>query len=181
MKSTFSRIAVVALTLWLGLAAGAANAVTLTFNGWTANSGGYITNFADNGVAPGTAPFSFSDWLYFTLPGSSTGNGGADVVSNFSVNGFNVVFDAFTLFDYGIPLASGTPGGIFASLAFLGGAVPGSYSLNIAGHEISASLPGAYSGNVTTTSLPVPEPEIYAMLLAGLGLIGFSARRRNNA
>ena len=26
----------------------------------------------------------------------------------------------------------------------------------------------------------VPEPETYAMLLAGLGLIGFSARRRQS-
>jgi hypothetical protein len=28
--------------------------------------------------------------------------------------------------------------------------------------------------------MAVPEPETYAMLLAGLGLIGFSARRRMN-
>ena len=27
---------------------------------------------------------------------------------------------------------------------------------------------------------PVPEPETFAMLLAGLGLIGFTARRRKN-
>ena len=27
--------------------------------------------------------------------------------------------------------------------------------------------------------MAVPEPETYAMLLAGLGLIGFSARRRS--
>jgi hypothetical protein len=27
----------------------------------------------------------------------------------------------------------------------------------------------------------VPEPEIYAMLLAGLGLVGFAAQRRRNA
>jgi hypothetical protein len=32
--------------------------------------------------------------------------------------------------------------------------------------------------NSTVTS-PVPEPETYAMILAGLGLIGFSVRRRN--
>lgn len=32
--------------------------------------------------------------------------------------------------------------------------------------------------NVSVTS-PVPEPETYAMILAGLGLIGFSVRRRN--
>jgi PEP-CTERM motif len=37
-----------------------------------------------------------------------------------------------------------------------------------------------YSAKYTPTS-PVPEPETYAMLLAGLGLIGFSARRRRDA
>lgn len=31
-----------------------------------------------------------------------------------------------------------------------------------------------------TTMTPVPEPETYAMLLAGLGLLGFTARRRKN-
>ena len=37
--------------------------------------------------------------------------------------------------------------------------------------------PEAYfSGNIAL----VPEPEVYAMLLAGLGLLGFAARRRNN-
>jgi hypothetical protein len=29
-----------------------------------------------------------------------------------------------------------------------------------------------------TTTAAVPEPETYAMLLAGLGLLGFAARRR---
>jgi len=29
------------------------------------------------------------------------------------------------------------------------------------------------------TPVPVPEPETYATLLAGLGLLGFAARRRN--
>jgi hypothetical protein len=33
------------------------------------------------------------------------------------------------------------------------------------------------SGEVVSAS-PVPEPETYAMLLAGLGLLGFAARRR---
>lgn len=34
--------------------------------------------------------------------------------------------------------------------------------------------------NVTTTAVaaPVPEPETYALMLAGLGLVGFAARRR---
>jgi len=38
-------------------------------------------------------------------------------------------------------------------------------------------IDGGYSAKYTPVT-PVPEPETYAMLLAGLGLIGFSARRR---
>ena len=37
---------------------------------------------------------------------------------------------------------------------------------------------GPYSGCRPPTSFLVPEPETYAMLLAGLGLLGFAARRR---
>jgi hypothetical protein len=40
---------------------------------------------------------------------------------------------------------------------------------------------GSYDCSAKYTPLtPVPEPETYAMLLAGLGLVGFSARRRMN-
>lgn len=42
---------------------------------------------------------------------------------------------------------------------------------------VDASASGQLSGNFTVTA--VPEPESYAMLLAGLGLLGFAARRRN--
>lgn len=36
----------------------------------------------------------------------------------------------------------------------------------------------ATDGHLVTSAMPVPEPETYALLLAGLGLIGFAARRR---
>jgi probable HAF family extracellular repeat protein len=36
-------------------------------------------------------------------------------------------------------------------------------------------------GQVAVISSPIPEPETYAMLLAGLGLVGFIARRRKTA
>jgi len=38
-----------------------------------------------------------------------------------------------------------------------------------------------YSFDVTPVATPVPEPESYAMLLAGLGLVGVVARRRKAA
>jgi hypothetical protein len=38
----------------------------------------------------------------------------------------------------------------------------------------------AWYGVTNTTINPVPEPETYAMLLAGLGMMGFIVRRRKN-
>ena len=38
-------------------------------------------------------------------------------------------------------------------------------------------ITGGYSAKYTPVT-PIPEPETYAMLLAGLGLLGFAARRR---
>lgn len=47
------------------------------------------------------------------------------------------------------------------------------YTLSVSGSSVGAS---AYTGNVLLA--PVPEPETYAMLLAGLGMMGMIARRR---
>ncbi len=51
----------------------------------------------------------------------------------------------------------------------------GSYYLQISGIA-NGTLGGAYSGSISVT--PVPEPETFAMLLAGLGVMGAIARRR---
>ena len=51
------------------------------------------------------------------------------------------------------------------------------YYLAIAGIT-TGSAGGALNGSIEVT--PVPEPETYAMLLAGLGLMGAVVRRRSN-
>ena len=53
----------------------------------------------------------------------------------------------------------------------------GTYTLQIKG-TLAGTSGGPYVG-VLNIAQPVPEPESYAMLMAGLGLIGFMARRRN--
>lgn len=53
---------------------------------------------------------------------------------------------------------------------------PGSYYFKISG-TADGTFGGQYVFAVTT--LPVPEPESYAMLLAGLGVMGAIAVRRN--
>jgi hypothetical protein len=50
----------------------------------------------------------------------------------------------------------------------------GSYALQFAG--FSTSVNGVYGGTVAA----IPEPETYALMLAGLGLVGFMARRRRS-
>lgn len=52
----------------------------------------------------------------------------------------------------------------------------GTYKLEILGKSTSTSLAAGYNGNMILAA--VPEPESYAMLMAGLGLLGFVSRRK---
>jgi len=52
---------------------------------------------------------------------------------------------------------------------------PAQYRIKVAGTKF-ADAAASYSGVMTVA--PIPEPEIYAMMAAGLGLMGFVARRR---
>jgi len=44
--------------------------------------------------------------------------------------------------------------------------------------NVTGTLGGSYAG--VLAAVPVPEAETYAMMLAGLGLVGFMARRRTS-
>jgi hypothetical protein len=85
----------------------------------------------------------------------------------------------------GVQRATYTPGSSAWSLQHtdLGFLTAGSHVLEFRGNM-------AWDGHTDTTAYldavklnvsPVPEPETYAMMLAGLGLLGFMARRKKSA
>lgn len=53
----------------------------------------------------------------------------------------------------------------------------GSYALTFVGFA-TGSLGGSYGGAMLAQTAPVPEPETYALMLAGLVTLSFLARRR---
>lgn len=75
-----------------------------------------------------------------------------------------------------VPLAGNTDANEDYKLPIMSLAA-GSYKLVISG--VNSPAAASYSGTFAVT--PVPEPETYALMLAGLGAIGFVARRRRSS
>lgn len=93
------------------------------------------------------------------------------------INGFSAWLNGIQLF--GPTSVVGPNGGVTVKTQVLSGATtlpPGIYQLKIVGTSITGAN-ASYGGNIVAT--PVPEPETYLMFLAGLGAVGFLARRRS--
>lgn len=75
-----------------------------------------------------------------------------------------------------ITLNGGTVASAFSALK--GGLDAGTAYLNIHTSFIGS---GEIRGFLNAVPVPVPEPETYALLLGGLGLVGFAARRKQTA
>lgn len=114
--------------------------------------------------------FSFSLGAQSSVASSVTSLGpiGAGTYSLFSVGNDGLVGtpddQGFGAWTYG-----GAPVVHTVSLA------AGNYYYSVFG---IASGAAAYSINSAATAAPVPEPETYALLAAGLGMVGFIASRR---
>jgi hypothetical protein len=115
----------------------------------------------------------------FTFTPSVTGMAAGSLTTIGFTKSSDLDFTGATLNGVAFTLGGGGPGHNFGFT----GLIPTAGSLIVkvwgiaapalaAGTSISASYAGAMAVS------PIPEPETYAMMMAGLGLVGFMARRR---
>ena len=142
------------------------------------------------GSGPGNG---FFDYVKFQLPS----NGGTGYsVANFSptfLNGtFNLAFSSLTLFSNPDGIIGTVDDVALATVSSISGANTlalnwaassgGKMYLAVVG-QITGTSGGIYTGAISVAPVipQVPEPESYAMLLAGLGVMGAIALRRGKS
>lgn len=143
-------------------------------------------------AAASTGSFAAADWTSFVPP--ATPVQGDFYGTESAVFSFNLLADALT--SNGLVVTGGTLAGVsidgnafsfdgVQNWTFSGPLLTGSHDVQVV---VANDFTGSYRGTLyfsanaldtsTLTAAPVPEPESYAMMLAGLGALGFLARRR---
>ena len=125
---------------------------------------------------------AFTDIFTFT-PNATFGSTAQAFLANLSVTGSDASAINFTsanlngisLTGFGGPTVFGyAQGQVLAQTSLL---FNGPLTLTVMGNTNG----GSYGGTFNLNLAPVPEPETYGMLLAGLGVLGVLARRRKQA
>ncbi len=155
--------------LCVGTAIAFASAGASAVNLGTLDLSSGSNNFGNTPIAG-----SFTDTISFTLATNSLFNASFTTI----VNGTqNVNFTSIVVTPGAFALAQLLPDPVEVwgnSVAF--NLAPGTYTITMMGNN-SPSM-GSYGANVAVS--PVPEAESYAMLLAGLGVVGLMLRRRQS-
>jgi len=112
---------------------------------------------------------AFSDTYDFNF------TGGPSALVTFSLFGGNINWDATSALTITDSVSSHTYTAAGIPLFDQTLTLNGPFSFTLTGNPV---VKGGYTLNVEATTAAVPEPETYALLLAGLGAVGFVAARR---
>jgi hypothetical protein len=188
MKKLFVKTAIATALLSAGLMAQALTVSGPKNLGTLAPSGTAFLWNLEAGFFGSTSGVNFYDEFVFTLGGSNTKT--------------DITFAASAIPDipgFGFSLYSNTLGATYqfsgSNLANPWGSTspitsdgnggysldPGIYTLQVSGQRPDFAFYAVGADWNTVTVTPVPEPETYGMLIAGLGLVGFIATRRRKA
>ena len=159
----------------------------------TSNGVGGWQTLVGNAYTAADASNTFTDKFLFTLTGNYNAAGtlsstylSTSPVQDLVINSYSLVkYDPLTqavLNTYAGTSSTSNNGVGTADFWQFGanGLTAGSYYIAVDG-VIQGAGGGTYTSNVNLALAPVPEAETYAMMAAGLGLLGFMARRRKNA
>jgi hypothetical protein len=116
---------------------------------------------------------SFDDYIRFSTEGQQS-----IVASVSGSSGTNFTFTTFNLLDADknlVATGSVLNGSPKVAFGFLESAQYGNFFLHVVGNTVGSAA--GYNGTITTSL--VPEPGSYALMLAGLGLIGVIARKKS--
>lgn len=134
--------------------------------------------FFGDAFAMGNASNTFADHFTFSVTGVPTNLDA--IVSSISrtastgldITGLSLYGSGGTLISAGAMMSTG-PIDVWTLTS--NNLAVGNYYVQVNGTLVSATS-GSFGGAIMLA--PVPEPETYGMMLAGLGLVGFLARRR---
>lgn len=144
------------------------------------------SGFFGDAFAMDNSGASFTDRFTFTVPTAQAGSPGTTlnaIVSSITgapdtgldITGLSLYSSTGnTLVAAGTALQSGA---IDVWTVTSSGLEAGNYYLQVSGN-LNSSGSAAFGGALSMTT-PVPEPETYGLMLGGLGVLGFLARRRN--
>jgi hypothetical protein len=96
-----------------------------------------------------------------------------EIVNETTGNLYNIGTGAFKVSGTGSSVAQGWLNTLNTSSG------PSGYTVNI--WSVTNQAPSGWGAQDVAVFAPIPEPEMYLMMMAGLGLMGFVARRRQQA
>lgn len=149
------------------------------------------SNFFGDTFDAGNNGASFADRFNFTITGTTAQSLDAIVASISRTADTGLALTGLSLYSTsGGPIrGGGSPGLIASGTSTQSGAVDvwtiradnlnaGNYYLQVSGNLVSDDA-ASFGGAIALTT-PVPEPGVYGMMLAGLGVVGGLARRRKS-